>query len=241
MMGFSGRNMRWSMATVSVIAGLVFSTMTSAEEVQTTTADVPAQDRIEQLRQEADQARQDAMRAQMEADQMRQEAAIAKQEAEQLRQQSEIIEEAKSDAALLATTTPNAHANTPITPEASSTTQNVPYERSASGHPMLDYFKAGTFTDWLIWGYILVSTILGLVVVYRPMMNWYKRQFIFIEARGMVEVFFRRLGLLFSWLLFVLFCAAVVGSLGGNIYALFKLRQKRPEEEVTFARGGADV
>lgn len=243
MMWISRPDTKHSMAIAAVLIGIAISNVTMAEELTTTGSDTAEQDKLEQLRQEADQARQDAMRAQMEADQMRQEAAMAKQEAEQLRQQSEIVEEAKSDAALLATTTPasNAHPNPAVETTTAAPIETVPYERTSSDHPMLDYFRAGTFTDYLIWGYIAISTILGLVVVYGPMMKWYKRQFIFIEARGMVEVFFRRLGLLFSWLLFVLFCAAVVGSLGGNIYAIYKLRRNKSDDENTYARNGADI
>lgn len=226
----------------AICAGLIFSTSVKGEDGVEAAADTTQQAKVEQLQQEADQARQDAMRAQMEADQLRQEAAKAKQESEELRQQSEIIGEAKSDAALYATnTTPNAEPIKVNTDVAATPVEATPYERPRSDHPMLDYFKAGTFTDYLIWGYIAISTILGLFVVYRPMMNWYKRQFIFVHAGGMVEVFFKRLALKFNWLLFVLACAAVIGSLGGNIYAIFKLRQKRPIEEVAYSRGGAEM
>lgn len=221
---------------------------TPSDKAQQDAAAQQQQEKIEQLQREAEQARQETMRAQMEADQSRQEAAQAKQEAEQMKQQNNSqpaptmtepeVQQTNAVANQEQTTSLPAAVVTeqPVAPIVNDATAAPDAKPASSDLPFFDIrsHTNGTFADYLFWGYVIVSTMLGLTLLYRPLMSWYNRQFIFVRGHGMVEIFFKRIGLKLNFVLFILACSALLGCFGGNLYAIYRLkRPAKTEAKIT--------
>lgn len=75
--------------------------------------------------------------------------------------------------------------------------------------------------------YVLISGLLGLVIIRPPLINWYKSGSWFIWGSGPVDILFRQIGFRLGFEFFIFAVACIVGSLGGNLAALFKLLSKK--------------
>ena len=75
----------------------------------------------------------------------------------------------------------------------------------------------------LIVGYVLISGFLCLVIIRPPLIGWYRSQRWFILGTGPIDILFRQIGFRFGVEFFIFCMACLIGSLGGNLVAIFKL------------------
>lgn len=78
--------------------------------------------------------------------------------------------------------------------------------------------------------YILVSSLLGIMLVYRPMMNWYNNLNFMTFEKDIIKVFITRVGMWLTWMGFVISIGSALGCFGGNLIMLYKLFFRKKHE-----------
>ena len=93
----------------------------------------------------------------------------------------------------------------------------------AATHPIL---------FWILIGYILASGLMLFADIRRPLVHWYQSQTWFVSGSGALDILFKQIGYRLSVELFAFGVACVLGSLGGNLYVLYRARTARNIEDL---------
>jgi TolA-binding protein len=212
---------------------------------------------LEQVNQETERAKQETERAKQEAVMAKQEAAMAKQEAEQAKQEAEQAkqeaEKLKTESLTNQLETSSTEA-TVSTPESATTITPPPLEASPEVLPTPAIHEAATtesiplptenstnnsaidqssnlngisFTQWLLYAYMVIATAIGTLFVRPPLMKWWNSQAFFVSGDNVVHIFFKQLGMRLTWETFMLAVSAVLGILGGAAIYLVLYFSKR--------------